>query len=371
MVHIVQIHESFGSGTLAIVADIVRKTHELNWKTTIFHGMRAETPDNFRELFPAGTIFKRLATGRRINFLTDAVDSVRIASYARTTGATLLHGHSSKGGALARLAGTLVRKPALYTPHGFPFLNERGADTRKLAYGIEKLLGRLPGTIICCSPSEAAVARLLSRHVGMVANFVDTTHIDARVDAMDAPSCDVIAAGRITAQKNPRLFMDVASRMPHRKFVWVGGPVAKINDAPPNVTITGWVSRDDVLAHLARAKVYLSTSLYEGMPIAVLEAQALRRAVVATDIPGTSDIVENGNTGLIANTAEDIEAALERLLSDAELRASLGANARAIVEDRHSAKINLAQWAAYYRDLAGEPRPEKASQTGRNRSYVG
>lgn len=58
MVHIVQIHESFGSGTLAIVADIVRKTHELNWKTTIFHGMRAETPDNFRELFPAGTIFK-------------------------------------------------------------------------------------------------------------------------------------------------------------------------------------------------------------------------------------------------------------------------------------------------------------------------
>src|SRR5690606_6859485 len=79
--HIVHIHESFGGGTLTIVADIVRKTHSLGWKTTIFHGRRPETPADFRALFPQGTIFQRLHTGRQVNPVLDLFDTVRIAVY--------------------------------------------------------------------------------------------------------------------------------------------------------------------------------------------------------------------------------------------------------------------------------------------------
>lgn len=346
--HIVHIHESFGGGTLTIVADIVRKTHSLGWKTTIFHGRRPETPADFRALFPQGTIFQRLHTGRQVNPVLDLFDTVRIAVYACRHRASLLHGHAGKGGALARLSGLLCRRRPLYTPHGFAFL---GGGARRLTYGLERVLGLLPAVLICCSRSEADIALGLSRDVLVVPNFVDAAGIEAIAAAIPAPECDVLAVGRMSWQKNPALFMEAARRLPHLRFVWAGGPSDALPAVPPNVEITGWLTREQVLARTARASIFLSTSRYEGLPVAVLEAQALRRPVVATDSPGTRDVVVHGHTGLVANSPDEIAAALDRLIRDAALRRTLGANARNMANALHNPGVNLELWTEFYQLL--------------------
>jgi glycosyltransferase involved in cell wall biosynthesis len=84
---------------------------------------------------------------------------------------------------------------------------------------------------------------------------------------------------------------------------------------------------------LAQADVFALTSLYEGTSTALLEAMASGLAVVATDVGGTSRLVQDGVTGLLVppQAPSRVAAALVRLLTDAELRLTLGENACRLV----------------------------------------
>ncbi len=346
---VLQIIESFGSGTLQVVSNLVHAAHARGWRTVVFHGLREETPENFPGLFPQGTQFIRLKTGRSINGIWDLSDAVRIAAYARKHKAALIHGHSSKGGALARAAGLASGKVALYTPHGFSFLTEKGPSRKKLTYWIEKGLGLLPSTIVCCSESEAMVARSFSRRVDVVPNFIDTHALAGLRQQGNEPGCDIVMAGRISEQKNAPLFMAAAARLPQYKFVWLGGPASALTeDTPANVEISGWVSRDTVLRRMSQAKIYLSTSRYEGMPIAMLEAQALGLPVVSTRVPGSTDVVIDRVNGRFADTADEMAETIEALLDDGDLRATYGRQAAEILDRKHNPHALTAQWMQIY-----------------------
>ncbi len=346
---VLQIIESFGSGTLQVVSTLVHATHAKGWQTVVFHGMREETPENFPAMFPDGTRFIPLKTGRSINGIWDLADALKIADYARKHKAALIHGHSSKGGALARAAALFSGRPALYTPHGFSFLTEKGPSKRKLTYWLEKGLGLLPSAIVCCSDSEAKMARLFSRDVSVVPNFIDSEALAAVVNLTDAPDCDIVMAGRISTQKNAPLFMATAARLPGYRFVWLGGPESVLESPPPaNVEISGWVARETALKRMAKAKIYLSTSRYEGMPIAMLEAQALGLPVVSTRVLGSQDIVVDDVNGRFADTAEEMAETIEALLSDETLRTRYGRQAREILATKHNPEVLIGEWMRIY-----------------------
>jgi glycosyltransferase involved in cell wall biosynthesis len=82
---------------------------------------------------------------------------------------------------------------------------------------------------------------------------------------------------------------------------------------------------------LAALDLFVLPSLYEGLPFAVLEAMAMERAIVATAVDGTSEVIEDGCSGLLVapGAAGPLAAAIVRLLDDAALRARLGSAARA------------------------------------------
>ncbi|HXH84660.1 MAG TPA: glycosyltransferase [Candidatus Tectomicrobia bacterium] len=118
----------------------------------------------------------------------------------------------------------------------------------------------------------------------------------------------------------------------------------------------GAVPHAQMPALLARADVVLNCSVSEGgMANSILEALALGRAVLASDIPGNRSLVEDGVTGLLYRDAASLEAQMRRLAADPALRARLGAAGRARVERDYPASAEIDGYLAVYRDVVPAP----------------
>lgn len=141
--------------------------------------------------------------------------------------------------------------------------------------------------------------------------------------------------------------------------------------------------RDDVSAILDRADVFALPSRAEGISNALLEAMAAGMPVVATAIPGNTDVVTNGHDGLLVAVDDppSIAAAIERLMDDRELRARLGRAARRTIGSRFAIDMVADRYLALYRELLSDgagasdgpaiiaggpsmPSPDEGSTTG-------
>jgi len=104
-------------------------------------------------------------------------------------------------------------------------------------------------------------------------------------------------------------------------------------------------------------------SLYEGLPLVAIEALALGRPMVATEVDGTPEVVIHEKTGLLAPPAnpQALASAIERMLSDPALAARLGSEGRKFVRENFSLKQQIEQTVAVYSELTGVGRNGKAA----------
>jgi glycosyltransferase involved in cell wall biosynthesis len=123
----------------------------------------------------------------------------------------------------------------------------------------------------------------------------------------------------------------------------------------PGVEWLGHV--DDIKALWARCHIAVLPSRREGLPKALLEAAALGRPLVATDVPGCRDVAMDGETGLLVpvDDAAALAQAIETLALDPALRAQFGAAGRRRVEKIFSSTAIGAEIAAIYRDMTELP----------------
>ncbi|MDL2354318.1 MAG: glycosyltransferase [Pseudomonadota bacterium] len=119
--------------------------------------------------------------------------------------------------------------------------------------------------------------------------------------------------------------------------------------------LPGWLDGPAKARELARAQVFCLPSHAEGLPMALLEAMAAAKAVVASSVGGIPEAIDDGDNGLLMEPGDVamLAAALGLLLNDAALRERLGARARATVERRFSTAAASGALAALYRELAG------------------
>jgi glycosyltransferase involved in cell wall biosynthesis len=103
-------------------------------------------------------------------------------------------------------------------------------------------------------------------------------------------------------------------------------------------TITGWVERRNVPYYVSAMDVLVNPSLTEGLPLTVMEAMAMQKPVVATDVGGTSDLISNGVNGFLVPSRDthSMSTAINTLLFDPELRHSMGMTGRRIIEKNFS-----------------------------------
>lgn len=100
-----------------------------------------------------------------------------------------------------------------------------------------------------------------------------------------------------------------------------------------NVTLEGF--QLDVCRYLRRGKIFCISSLYEGLPMTVLEAMSQGLAVVARDYSGAEELVREATTGFVCRTPTIMAERIDELLGDDELRKRLGEAGRALVESEH------------------------------------
>ena len=173
--------------------------------------------------------------------------------------------------------------------------------------------------------------------------------------------------GRIVRGKGQKEFILAAKKVlktkPNTKFVIIGNSsgesdsyykevqeLLKKEDMKKKIVFTGW--RDDVINVISDLDILVlpSTTFPEGLPNVIIEAMALSRPVIATDIPGPSDIVENGKTGFLVPPG-DIQVMAGRilqLLDDQALGVSMGKAGRRRVEELFDIKDKVKEIKRVY-----------------------
>lgn len=293
----------------------------------------------------------------------------------------VVHGHSAKGGFLARAAARGLevdaRPAVIYSPHCFPFQMRVGHLQRRLYLGLERLAGPWADVIMAVSEAEADLGRRAGvrprqgyRAVPLGVDCESFTSEPARSRAeLGLPEGRLVGMiGALNRQKAPGLLLEAFGRaarsLPGVCLVFVGdGPLraaleaqARASLPPGAVHFAGY--RTDVAAILPHLDVAVLSSLWEGMPYSLLEAMAAARPVVVPDLPGVADAVAEAGAGVCfqAGGARSLAPALAAMMAlPSGSLASFGEAGRRYAQERHSPGEMLSTLASIYEDLAPKP----------------
>lgn len=348
---ILHITESLGAGVGHFLLLAMRGQVATGHEVVLAHSIRGDTPVDQLDTqfsFLAKRIVVPMVTP--VSLVQDALSVWHLMRLIRQEQPDVIHLHSSKAGVLGRVAAWLIgsRARVFYSPHGFAFLRQDVSRCKqKLFLVFEQMAAKLGGTLVACSRSEAELATDKVRHprVRLVENATDLSEVQMSTGSTDG-HVNVLNAGRVCYQKDPWRFKAVAQActdLPAR-FVWLGeGDLAhELHPASAaNLELTGWLTRAEVAQHLAQADVFLMPSLWEGMPLALIEAQAAGVPAVVSNVVGCRDVVQDGVTGFVCDTDADLCARTRQLIDDASLRKRMGDNAARIARTRFSvARMN-------------------------------
>ena len=273
----------------------------------------------------------------------------------------IVHLHSSRAGLLGRWVALLAGKTGhvVYSPHAFAFAYVHWSAPRRFALWALELAGYLAGRrLILNSASEQIVARRAfpGARTAVLPNAVDVARLRAVPRSVDADRPSFAHVGRIAPAKAPALFAQVASRVQDTlsqsgataRARWLGdGDRDEFGEHADLVDVSGWLTPDELQRQLASVSALLFTSRGEGMPMAVLEAQAIGLPIVASRVTGVVDLISDEDTGLLADTAEQLSAALLRVLTDPALADRLGVAAAAHAEEFDQARTAQRSLDAY------------------------
>jgi glycosyltransferase involved in cell wall biosynthesis len=263
-----------------------------------------------------------------------------ITAVLRSRSVDVVHTHSAKAGVIGRLAARRAGVPrVVHTFHGFPW-HEFQSPARRGAYvAIERRLARSTDAFLAVGTAVAAEAirRGLAtpEQIWAVDGAMDVApkpatpenRRSARAVLGLPPHVAVVGTvGRLDHQKAPRDFVTAIAASTHRDLVgvWIGdGPLrnevaahARALGVADRIVLTG--QRTDVADVLPAFDVFAMSSLYEGLPCAVLEAMACGLPVVATAVNAVPDVVTPGRTGLLVppRAPELLAGAIDHLLRE-------------------------------------------------------
>jgi glycosyltransferase involved in cell wall biosynthesis len=320
------------------------------------------------------TIIKSRCLERAINPIKDLLALIEIYCFVKKNNIEIIHTHSSKAGILGRLAARLAKtKVVIHTVHGWSFNDYQPALVRGIFIWLERFSARYTHKIIVVSHYDKQKG--LNNRIGeedkyrLIRYGIDYKDFsnsgkNARQGLGIKP--DDLAVGMIACfkpQKSPmdfiRLAFLVKKSLPEVKFILVGDGVlrkrierliGKLN-LKREVVLTGW--RKDISGILSAIDVFVLTSLWEGLPITVLEALASSKPVVATHTGGIREIVVEGKTGFLVppGNMELMSEQLIVLLKNEKLRKQIGLEARKSLDSNFKLENMVNATCALYENL--------------------
>lgn len=314
---IVHVVEPFASGIAVFVKSLV--DHLQDDFHIVVHGERALVMNavEVKKTFTGDNVqFIRWQSAQRsISFKKDFAAFLELyrllKNLKRENLVDAVHLHSSKSGFIGRLACKLANiKNVVYTPNGAPFLVSR-KKLSNMFYKLFEMIGAaFGGKVVCCSASEWMAYQQLGIKAVNINNGVELDRSSSfrRIKNKKSNKFRILTCARITYQKNPALFNEIARQFEHLdqfEFVWVGDGEELAELTSKNIIVSGWMPAGKAQKLISTADVYLSTSNFEGLSFSVLEALQLKKPILLRDCVGNRDVVKSGLNGNLFNSIDE------------------------------------------------------------------
>jgi glycosyltransferase involved in cell wall biosynthesis/ribosomal protein S18 acetylase RimI-like enzyme len=298
----------------------------------------------------------------------------------------LVHTHTPKAGVMGRIAARVTGVPCVVSSiHGLYTMPDDPPRKRLSVLAVERVAALFSDLDLYASEEDLAWARsirLVSPSKSLLlGNGVDLRRYDPstvssrrlaalRQELGIAENALVVGTvGRLVAEKGYRELFTVAREvrreMPDTRFVVLGAPDiekadaiggAEMERARDDVIFAGWV--EDVREALALMDIFVLPSWREGQPVSVIEAAAMAKPLIVTDIRGCREVVRDGLEGLLVpprNVAR-LTSAIKRLAVDADLRRRMGQAARRRAVERFDEQNIVRELLVQYKKLLDRKR---------------
>ena len=308
---------------------------------------------------------------REINPVFDLCSIIKLTFLIKKIKPDVIHAHSAKAGVIARISSFFFKIKVLYTPHAFSYLSAKNKFKRFLYLTVEKILRTKNTIILATSKSEKNQAVQIvgydKKKVFVLENAIDKNTIgeDKNLEKTLKGRTYVCTVGRPSFQKNLEMLIRAFEGVAQNNFkvhLFIIGAgeysprkdkiIQMINKRNLNnrVTILPWVSRKQVQTYIKNAKLYVSSSRYEGMPYSVIESMALSTPSVLTNVDGNRDLVIDKKSGFLVEVDDDVEMAnkIISLLTESKLRNKFALQAKKLFAQNHLLSDYLQKLTIHY-----------------------
>ncbi|RYH07648.1 glycosyltransferase family 4 protein [Tropicimonas sp. IMCC6043] len=307
------------------------------------------------------------------------LEAVMLADHLESERVTHLHNHFTSGcGTVAMLASELSGIPFSLTLHGPADLeeprrwrlDEKVARARFVAAISHFARSQL---MLRSDPTHWPKIRIV--HCGVAPARYEAEAGDPIPERRDG-EIRLLFVGRLAPVKGLRILLEAMGHLmvslPDLHLVIVGdGPDRAALEAAAAplgaaVSFTGYLSQDEVASAMQSCDIFVLPSFAEGVPVVLMEALASCRPVIATQVAGVGELVEDGKSGFIVppGDAATLADRIGRLAADPELRDRMGRHGQAVVRAEFDIETEAARLARLLVDVPGTgsaPRPEPLS----------
>lgn len=273
---------------------------------------------------------------------------------------TLCSWHTAKIGALGRIAAMLTFKRSFYVPHGVPFVNTPENKGYKKYQLLEKLLSVLPSKIIgVCEFDKNEYLRigvperkLLVIHNGMLGKSNENWKLS------DNP-VHFITAARFEDQKDYATLAAACNNLfdnnkPFTLSIYGDGQyeekVKSLFAHFPDGAINFCGVVNNFAEKLSEADVFVLSSFWEGLPRSIIEAMACKKAVIASDVGGCSELIDDGLSGYLVpiRDAQVMSKSMRQYIDDKQIIIEHGMQAYDLYKKKYSLSVMLDHYATEY-----------------------
>tara|TARA_B100000886_G_scaffold19547_2_gene12568 strand:- start:6436 stop:7524 length:1089 start_codon:yes stop_codon:yes gene_type:complete len=297
-------------------------------------------------------------------------DIFKLILFVRNNSIDVIHAHGKGAGFLGRILKIFLRNSLVFTFHGI-HMECYGNLYQKIYILYENIFGKLDDHKIFVSNGELEYAKKNNIYTGknftVINNAVENK--DLRNLKKNSPSSNypygiiankinIISVCRLVEQKNIFEIFEIAKILNEYNFLVIGGGNL-LNEAKffiqkqniKNVNLLG--EKKDVYNYLYFADLCLSTSLYEGLPLSLLEAMSVGLPIVATKVLGNKDVVLHGQTGFLYELNDVLLAAkfINTIVKDNSLNYKFTINSQLRQRDLFSTKKMSNSYFSLYKNI--------------------
>jgi glycosyltransferase involved in cell wall biosynthesis len=351
-----------------------------------------DAPCRIEELQAAGFVVHEIPFAREIELLEDAKAVWLLTKLIRKNKYDLVHTYTSKAGFIGRLAGRLAGCPnVIHTVLSFAFQPYESGLKKQLYLWLEKLAAPLCDRLLFisdCNLQEAIQYKIKDKEklalVGLsfdsIAKFktfqADAAAVRAKY-GVKPNQLLVGTVGRLVFQKGMDTFIKAAALVVQKRsdvhFLIAGDgdlrnqleEMTRSLGISEQVQFLGYITEmEEVMSVMSSLDLFVLSTRFEGLGLVYLEAMALQRPVIGSKISPVTEVVKDGETGLLANVddPEDFARAILQLLEDSELRQRMGAAGPTHVESEYSWQKVLERVHDVYEEIVREEGSKEAQR---------